>query len=373
MDDAPMPTAAPQAAPSRAASRQASFEGDRIDGAFIAPSGGSAANQNLQTPPPPNDTQDGKAAEPKGRMVYYSGQARLRVTKPTDMVERAIAIAEKNDGFVEQRSDTHVTLRVPVASFETIFDQLLDLGDIDDQSVSAQDITDRYSAVELRLRVLSASRDRFMELLKKAQTEQEKLSLLDQIKRLTEQIDRLQIESNTLKSLADYSRIHLQFVPRSHLASGVVHEPVSAFRWIYELSPFGATAITDEQEYLEFVTPEGFVLFDDDERWRAESANGAVIWALARDNEPLGDGKFWIDTIDHRISKSYESATREKIGQFQVLKLVDGSRQSYRFWIGVRAVEDELQIVQVYFPSEEHQKRFEKAVRAAVVAAKGDL
>ncbi len=356
----------------RAAAPSVDFSDDTVDGALATPNGQSLGAQNAQTPPP-QDTQEGQAAEPKDRMVYYSGQARLRVTKPTDMVERAIAIVRDNNGFVEQRSDTHVTLRVPVAGFEAIFDRLLKLGDIDDHSVSAQDITDRYTAIELRLRVLTASRDRFMELLKKAKTEQEKLSLLEQIKRLTEQIDSLQIESNTLKSLADYSRIHLQFVPRSQLASGTVHEPVKAFRWIYQLSPFGATAISEEQDYLEFVTPKGFVLFDeDDERWRAESANGAVIWTYARDNEPLGDSRFWIDTIDHRISKSYDSATREKIGQFEVLQLVDGSRQSYRFWIGVRAVEDDLHIVHVYFPSEDHQKRFEDAVRAAFNAAKGD-
>ncbi|MEO1171856.1 MAG: DUF4349 domain-containing protein, partial [Myxococcota bacterium] len=121
-------------------------------------------------------TMSEQPAEPpapaKKRLVYYNGFMELRVTEPQQTLEQAVKKTEEAGGYVETFSDNRVVLRVPVALFRDIFDDLLALGEIVSRSVNAQDITDAYTSMELRLKTLRASRDRLIELLARARTEE---------------------------------------------------------------------------------------------------------------------------------------------------------------------------------------------------------
>jgi len=267
-------------------------------------------------------------------------------------------------------SDESVTLRIPVARFRETYDAALKLGDVLQRSMTAQDVTESYQALDLRIATLKASRARLIDLLANAKTEQEKVQLLQEIQRLTEQLDQMEIQLKTLASLAAYSRLTIEAFARQAEPTHRAPTELAAFQWIRLLSPFRRDAAL-QGDWHQLPTPEGMVAFDDDrEHWIAESADGAVVWAHERDNEPRGSSEFWLAALEERLAPEYASAQRLQIGGYQVLALVDQSERAYRYAVGVRVVDDELRVVEIYYPSQEHEARYDAAVRRALEADK---
>ncbi|MEL6543213.1 MAG: DUF4349 domain-containing protein [Myxococcota bacterium] len=340
--------------------------GDLGDEAEAAPAeGGARAESPAEAPA---RTAPGTTAPaPAKRLVYYNGFTQLRVTTPQDTLERAVQIAEDAGGYVESFAGTRVVLRVPVARFRPLFEQFLTLGEVLQKSVTAQDITDAFTSTQLRLKTLTASRDRLIELLARARDEQEKLTILREIKRLTEEIDQLEMRLKTLATLASFSRITIEAVPKQRDVHQQEQEWVAAFGWIRELSPFRRdVAYREDHLELELPTNSGLVSLDDDDHWMAESADGAQVWSHERENSPEGNNAFWLAALKERLSASFGSVESSTVGEFEVLRLVDDGPEAYRYLVAVNAQGDELHVVEVYYPSAEHESRYEAAVRATL-------
>lgn len=347
--------------------------------AEAAPSAGLGANQaelkdssqELERSAPPTDAPKSAPAEStpapqkpvpaKQRMVHYDGFAKLKVTSPEATLDAAVRIAEGVKGYVESRSGNVVHLRVPVASIREVFAQVLGLGDVLARKLSAQDITDAYLSAELRLKTLRASRDRLVDLLPSA-NENQKISLLREIQRLSEQVVALEVQVRTLQQLAVFSRITVEVVPRQPANTSPVDE-LQAFRWIHALSPFGRS-VAGEHDELELEPPANMVVTaTDDDYWVAESADGAQIWASKLENEPRGDTVFWANALKTRLAKEYATVEETRIGKFQFVRIVD---ETYRYLVGVSADDDDLQLIEIYYPTPEHEKRHGAAIQATV-------
>src|SRR5688572_3367825 len=63
---------------------------------------GATRSRNAPPPPPGKQPAPGQSQVPERRMVFYEGQATLRVTTPRESVAAAVAIVEKAEGYVEQ-------------------------------------------------------------------------------------------------------------------------------------------------------------------------------------------------------------------------------------------------------------------------------
>ena len=85
-------------------------------------------------------------------MVHYNGHLQLRVTNPTETLQQAAEFVDERGGYVEQRTDTSVTLRVPVAKFREVYARLAKLGEVLSRSMTAQDVTDQFVAMDLRVK-----------------------------------------------------------------------------------------------------------------------------------------------------------------------------------------------------------------------------
>jgi len=363
---AAMPSAEPSAAPPAAmalgsgrgrakpkrAARKGAFDASESDGE----AGGMPSDDATARPE--------SAPRPK-RMVHYNGFLKLRVSNPTETLQQATEIADAAGGYVESLSSTSVTLRVPVARFREIYTKLAKIGDVLSRSMTAHDVTDAFVAMDLRVKTLRASRDRLIALLARAKKTREKLHLLREIQRLTEEIDQLEMHLNTLASLAELSRLTVEAVPHQIQVRGSVSEPIAAFRWIHGLSPF-ARDIAFHGDKLELAVPKGMVELSDREFFIAESADGAVIWASEQENLPAGTSEYWIHAIKERLGPEFGEAKISKMGGFQVLRMVDQSEKAYRYLVAARVAGDVLEIIEVYYPSEDHEKRYGAAVKSVI-------
>jgi hypothetical protein len=327
-----------------------------------------------ETPvPPPAAVSPSAPSEPSpdaqpqtpatGRMVYYNGTARLRVAKVDETHRQLQALAAKSGGLVESQYARAITLRVPVARFQEVYDQILLLGDVLDKRISASDITDHYTATALRLQTSRTTRDRLIELLALAEDDRDKLFLIREIQRLTEEIDRLEGNSRSLESMASLSRITVQLVPRAKVTWRGSGEDATELAWIRALSPFRMD-VAREHRKLPLAAPGGMVDLQEPGHWVAESADGARVWSASLPNEPRGTVEFWLSALETRLADEFSAAEIGTVGGGKTLRLVSRDDAPYVWVVGVRVVGNRLHLIEQFYPSLAHEARYREAVHA---------
>lgn len=364
--DAPPPPAPPGAMDYEGASMPAASTRATTSAGASAKKPGAprpAAQGGAPAPEPVEPAPEEKPSTP--RMIHYNGYARLQATKTEELVDRVAKLAVEVGGFVEQLAPSRVTIRVPVERFDESFQRVLGLADVLDKAVTAEDVTDAFLAVDLRLSTSRAARDRLVALLASAKTEQEKLEILAQIRRLSEEIDVLEAQLRTISALASLSRITVEVVARPAFASQAPGQDPVGFAWIHQLSPFRRD-VAAGGELAKLDVPTGFVALDLKKRFIAESADGAVIWSAKLDNEPEGDAAFWVSALKQRLGPEFQSAEVQSRGAFQVIRFVSETDDPYRYLVGVRVEGEHLYLVEVYYPSPEVEKRYEEAVNQVI-------
>ena len=330
-------------------------------------------------PPPPSAAPSGGAPAPTQpaavpaaaeRMVHYSGYAQLRVEKVDESVDLLSALAKSFGGFVERAGGGSITLRVPVKRFDEAFKAVLGNGEVLNKNITAQDVTDAFTSVELRLQTLRNTQSRLADLLARSKSEQEKLMLVRELQRVGEEIDRLESQSRTLSALAEMSRINVELIGRQALARRGPGDGSRAFRWIAGLSPFNPDVVR-AGEHLRMDAPAGMVSLDEKHHFIAESPEGARIWSGWIENDPVGDGAFWAEAIQGRLGAEFATVERSELGGFQVLRMVDRGDRPYTWVVMVRADGRKLQLIEVYYPSAAVEARYQDSVRQAVLASFG--
>ncbi|MDP6934153.1 MAG: DUF4349 domain-containing protein [Myxococcota bacterium] len=310
-----------------------------------------------------SDTLDAQTQRPQS--VHYNGHAYLRVSRVDEVADELSLLAQQVGGHVEELNPSRVTIRVPVETFRDVFAKVLQMGDVLGKSISATDISESLTSVSLRLKTAQATRDRLVKLLAKAEDETEKLELIRQIQRLTEEIDRLSGQSNTLQSLAAMSRITIELVPREALSRLDHGTDIAELSWIRQLGPFH-TFVGSMGDRLALDTPTGFVELDPKGQFVLESADGARLWTGRLDNQPRGDTGFWLSAIQERLADEFGSAEVLQVGSYGMLRLVDREDDPYTYVIGIRADGKYLDLVEIYYPSSAHEERHGEAIESII-------
>lgn len=315
-------------------------------------------------PPPPEATIDPVAPAP-ARMVHYDGFAQIRATKPSETIDQIAALALESGGRVDRLSDNQVTVRVPVDTFDDVWAAVLDLGDVLSKTVRADDITDQFRAVDLRVRTLKTMQKRLVRLLAKAQSEQDKLQLLQQLTRVTEELDRTESALRKLRDLASLSRISVNVVPRQFGAQGQ-QLTLDGFRWIRQLSPFNRS-VYDDDKRIGLPVPDEMVALTQKGPFIAESPDLTVLWTMRVDNDPRGDAPFWREAIREALASDFADVTPREVGGYACLTLDEpGADEPYRWQVCLATTSRHVEVVQTYFPSPVAVERFAQRIDDAL-------
>jgi len=301
----------------------------------------------------------------QARKVHYSGNLSLRSSRPKDILDTAEALTLAVGGFVEQRHSTRIELRVPADSFQVSFERLQNLAEVLHKSIRAADVTEQFQDVELRIKLRKASIAKLKEMIARSQDEKEKLELLSELKRATEDLQRLELQMKTLSSLADFSRITL-LVQEARPTAASQNTP-KALRWIEQLDPFQRNKVQNSKA-LEFKTPPLMVDLSDvgaekSGAWRAAGSEGAEVWAWERNNKPQGSTQFWADAVYTKLKEQFRESSRRKLGKWEILRFLPwDERDPYRYLIALKVVDDKLSVVQIYLPDQEREEKHLKNI-----------
>lgn len=324
--------------------------------------------EDMIEPPPPGSGPAVNERAEEARMIHYSGWMTLRVTNVKEELDRLGQLAKDTGGRVESLSTSAIVLRIPVAKYRETWETIRKDGDVLDESEHAEDVTESFTAVDLRVKTATLTRDRLVALLARAESEEDKILLLQQIQRVTEELDALESQLRTLRGLADFSRISVQVVPKgAFVAGGATGPEIAGFQWIRELSPFQRYVGTAERR-LELAVPDGMVELAPRGPFVAESPEGAVLWTGRVPNDPRADAGFWISAVRERLVRDFASATESDVGDWRCVRFVAEGETPYSWDVCARAGGDEkrLDLAQAYYPDDASYQRYRDGVRAAL-------
>jgi hypothetical protein len=203
------------------------FRSYEMDGA-IAMNGGAP-------PPPPAPGQQvaAPAEATRGPMLIYTATLNLAVFQVAEASKEVETMARDAGGFLARRDDTSLVIRIPAAKFEDIIKRIEKLGDVLHRNLAAEDVTEQFMDMEVRLRNARAVRDRLQQLLEKATKVEESLSIEKELTRVGTEIETLEGKLKYLRDRVMYSTITISFQPKqSDSVKPSVRIPVD---WLDEL------------------------------------------------------------------------------------------------------------------------------------------
>lgn len=170
--------------------------------------------------------------ETSGRAIISTSSLAIEVDSVPSAIDQLRTIANSAGGFIETLSTTggadpdrgNATVRVPGASFLTTLQRVKELGTVIGESVGSDDVTEQVIDLKARLRSEQAKETSFIELLDRANSVSELLSIERELSRVRTEIERLTGQLSFIEQRVDLATIHVNFGQPDSLAA----EPPSA-------------------------------------------------------------------------------------------------------------------------------------------------
>lgn len=188
----------------RLAGSEMAFQSDFVDGPIGGGAGAtSVAPPAISAPAPASDAHDTS-------LLLRSAQLALAVFEVEKNVDAVEKIATEAGGYLALRGDRQITVRVPKTRFDETIRRVERLGDVLHRNVSAEDVTDQYVDLELRLKNARLVRARLEKLLEHA-TVKDAVEIHRELAKVTDEIERLEGKIKLLADRVAFSTVTVTF------------------------------------------------------------------------------------------------------------------------------------------------------------------
>jgi hypothetical protein len=198
---------------------------------FLDNSGDGLADMRVSRSSGSSEANAGAAPKVE-RMLIYSGDVRVEVARAEDAAKEFLAKVEEWGGYLQSQSGTELQVRIPAKHFEDAFAAVRAAGRVLSESRQSNDVTEEFVDLGIRVENARKSRERLLEILKLAIEVEDILKVEKELRRLTEEIERMEGRLKFLRDQVSMSTLRAQF------QSVAVAPPVrhtrrqSRFRWI---------------------------------------------------------------------------------------------------------------------------------------------
>lgn len=152
--------------------------------------------------------------EPK---IIKNASVELVVEKYDQKIDQIKLYLENQLGYMENQETYknddlkfgNIQLKIPKNSFDECIEFIKTLGEIKNERVFSNDITDEYYDIELRLNNMKSQNDRYKNLLQKAETVEDLLAIENEMSRLAVEIESLEGRLKAWDNSVEYSRINV--------------------------------------------------------------------------------------------------------------------------------------------------------------------
>lgn len=163
---------------------------------------GGSAEQGASSNAQPSQTE---------RILVYTAQVQMAVFQVQESIDKVLKIAQDAGGYMSERHEDELVVRVPAAKFDEVMEKVLEMGNVMSRHVRVQDVTEEYLDLMLRLKNARVMRDRMAQLLEAAKTVEETLKVEKELNRISTEVERLEGRLKWLRNQVAYSTITIDF------------------------------------------------------------------------------------------------------------------------------------------------------------------
>lgn len=174
-------------------------------------------------------------AAPSKRLMIYRASYQIVVSSVDKSIEELLLMVKTRGGYLEARQDATLTLRVPADLYFEVLDLLPRFGRITQQNLQAVDVTRQFADLQLRIANARASRDRLAKLLEQANKMEDIIKIEAELRRLTEEIERMEGELRGIGDQIAFSTLTVTFLSNAPEPSVYPQRQVSRFDWINQV------------------------------------------------------------------------------------------------------------------------------------------
>jgi hypothetical protein len=184
--------------------------------------------------------QPASGAAATDRLVIKNATLSIVVDNPTATVDAITKLAEGMGGFVvslntykttygpqaQEAEQANMTIRVPSANLNAALEQIKGLAvEVNNESVSGQDVTSEYTDLKSRLTNLEAAERQLQSIMEEATKTEDVLAVYNQLVYTREQIEVIKGQMKYYEESAAMSAITLDIVPN------IVSQPIEVGGW----------------------------------------------------------------------------------------------------------------------------------------------
>jgi hypothetical protein len=155
------------------------------------------------------------AAADKSRVVLYNASLTLLLKQPDSLNKKLPLLTKKYDGYVMTVGDRQSTIRVPAGQLNNVLRELSAMGKVTARSLSGEDVTDDYTDYTIRLENAEKARQRYLQLLEKAENVEAAVKVEKELERLNGEIDLLKGKLARLDHLVAFSTVTI-YLEKKH-------------------------------------------------------------------------------------------------------------------------------------------------------------
>lgn len=172
-------------------------------------------NSNGEPEPPGAPPVATDAPRMNGPLMIYKATLNIGAFDVLKSLNQIQELAKTLNGYLVNRSDLEITIRIPADRFEYALSEVLKSGDVLHRNVSVQDVTKDYYDLQIRLRNAESVLERLTQLLKRADKVEDALSVERELQRVAGEVEQMKGQLRLLRELIAFSTITVQFEARS--------------------------------------------------------------------------------------------------------------------------------------------------------------
>ena len=181
----------------------------------------SDAGTGGEVGPPPATYERGPTSI--GPSVIKTADLRIRLARDSfdTSVRRATTVAERYGGYVVssgiddgERNSASATLRIPAERFGAALGALRGLGEVTNEQISGQDVTQEFIDLEARLRNYRAQERVLLDLMARSQTIADTIRVQNELTGIQLEVERIKGRLRYLDDQASFSTIFVRMVEK---------------------------------------------------------------------------------------------------------------------------------------------------------------
>jgi hypothetical protein len=148
-------------------------------------------------------------SQQEDRVVIFDATLRLRVNNSDSLNRSLTEVFKKYNGYAVTLGNDRSTIRVGAVSLDKAITDIARLGKLKSKTLKGSDVTDEYKDYGIRLDNAEKARQRYLELLAKAENVEAALKVEKELERLNGEIESLKGKLDRLRHLSDFSTIDI--------------------------------------------------------------------------------------------------------------------------------------------------------------------